>query len=109
MYTTKRKIPTGDSLAGSSPLLLDSKLAFYNRLLLVVAGLGGLLYGVDLGIIAGAVPYLEAASELNKGGHEYFEHPSHASRQGRWNIYGLFLPDEILPRVYRENALRLLQ
>lgn len=40
---------------------------------------------------------------------EYFEYPSHASRQGRWNIYGLNLPDEVLRRVYRENALRLLQ
>ena len=39
---------------------------------------------------------------------EYFEYPSHASRQGRWNIYGLFLPDDVLKRVYRENALRLL-
>ncbi len=39
---------------------------------------------------------------------EYFEYPSHASRQGRWNIYGLFLPDDVLLRVYRENALRLL-
>jgi hypothetical protein len=107
LYTTKRKIPTGDFLAGSSPLLLYSKPAFYNRLLLVVAALGGLLYGVDLGIIAGALPYLEATSDMNAG-HEYFECPSHASRQGRWNIYGLFLPDEVLRRVYRENALRLL-
>jgi predicted TIM-barrel fold metal-dependent hydrolase len=39
---------------------------------------------------------------------EYFEYPSHASRQGRWNIYGLNLPDEVLRKVYRENALRLL-
>lgn len=39
---------------------------------------------------------------------EYFEYPSHASRQGRWNIYGLYLPDEVLRKVYRENALRLL-
>jgi len=39
---------------------------------------------------------------------EYFEYPSHASRQGRWNIYGLFLPDDVLRKVYRENALRLL-
>ncbi len=31
----------------------------YNRFLLVVAGLGGLLYGVDVGIIAGALPYLQ--------------------------------------------------
>ena len=41
--------------------------AGYNRLLLVVAGLGGLLYGVDVGIIAGALPYLEATSGLNAG------------------------------------------
>lgn len=39
---------------------------------------------------------------------EYFEYPSHASRQGRWNIYGLFLPDDVLRKVYRENALKLL-
>jgi predicted TIM-barrel fold metal-dependent hydrolase len=39
---------------------------------------------------------------------EYFEYPSHASRQGRWNIYGLHLPDEVLRKVYRANALRLL-
>jgi MFS transporter, SP family, solute carrier family 2 (myo-inositol transporter), member 13 len=37
----------------------------YNRFLLLVAGLGGLLYGVDVGIIAGALPYLEATSGLN--------------------------------------------
>jgi predicted TIM-barrel fold metal-dependent hydrolase len=39
---------------------------------------------------------------------EYFDYPSHASRQGRWQIYGLRLPDEALRRVYRDNALRLL-
>jgi predicted TIM-barrel fold metal-dependent hydrolase len=39
---------------------------------------------------------------------EYFNYPSHASRQGRWNIYGLFLPDDVLRKVYRENALKLL-
>ncbi len=36
----------------------------YNRFLLLVAGLGGLLFGVDVGIIAGALPYLEATAEL---------------------------------------------
>src|ERR1700686_5762417 len=41
--------------------------AGYNRFLLLVAGLGGLLYGVDVGIIAGALPYLEATSRLNAG------------------------------------------
>src|SRR5882672_7607708 len=50
----------------ASPLLDDEKL-FYNRFLLIVAGLGGLLYGVDVGIISGALPYLEATSGLNAG------------------------------------------
>ena len=36
----------------------------YARFLLLVAGLGGLLYGIDVGIIAGAYPYLEATSHL---------------------------------------------
>jgi predicted TIM-barrel fold metal-dependent hydrolase len=40
---------------------------------------------------------------------EYFDYPSHASRQGRWQIYGLALPDDVLRKVYRENALRLLK
>ncbi len=39
---------------------------------------------------------------------EYFEYPTHASRQGRWNIYGLNLPEDVLRKIYRENALRLL-
>jgi len=39
----------------------------YNRFLLLVAGLGGLLYGIDVGIIAGALPYLEATSGFNAG------------------------------------------
>ena len=41
--------------------------AGYNRFLLLVAGLGGLLYGIDVGIIGGALPYLEATSGLNAG------------------------------------------
>lgn len=47
--------------------VLDDKRLFYNRFLLIVAGLGGLLYGVDVGIIAGALPYLEATSGFNGG------------------------------------------
>jgi MFS family permease len=34
----------------------------HTRYLLLVAGLGGLLYGIDVGIIAGALPYLEASA-----------------------------------------------
>ena len=42
----------------------DNKPSRYMALLLTVAGLGGLLYGIDVGIIAGALPYLEATSGL---------------------------------------------
>jgi MFS family permease len=44
-----------------------SSYKFQNSLLLLVAGLGGLLYGVDVGIIGGALPYLEATSGLSAG------------------------------------------
>jgi SP family myo-inositol transporter-like MFS transporter 13 len=47
--------------------VVNDEKAGYNRFLLLVAGLGGLLYGVDVGIIAGALPYLEATSGLNAG------------------------------------------
>jgi MFS transporter, SP family, solute carrier family 2 (myo-inositol transporter), member 13 len=46
---------------------LHDRLMGYNHFLLLVAGLGGLLYGVDVGIIGGALPYLEATSGLNAG------------------------------------------
>ena len=47
--------------------MVNNEKTGYNRFLLLVAGLGGLLYGVDVGIIAGALPYLEATSGLNAG------------------------------------------
>jgi MFS family permease len=43
---------------------VSSALSRYNAFLLLVAGLGGLLYGVDVGIIGGAYPYLAATSGL---------------------------------------------
>ncbi len=53
--------------AGEGMSAIQSGKSAYNRFLLLVAGLGGLLYGVDVGIIAGALPYLEATSRLNAG------------------------------------------
>ncbi len=50
MPTTASKLPPG--------------LVWNLRYLLLIAGLGGLLYGIDVGIIAGALPYLEATSSL---------------------------------------------
>ena len=49
-----------DSVASSSGRTRQR----YNLFLILVAGLGGLLYGIDVGIIAGALPYLEATSHL---------------------------------------------
>src|SRR3979411_2007715 len=58
---------TPDSVVTGTASIPDNKKILYNRFLLLVAGLGGLLYGVDVGIIAGALPYLEATSGLNAG------------------------------------------
>ena len=54
-------------MTATGTVALGENKAGYNRFLLLVAGLGGLLYGVDVGIIAGALPYLEATSRLNAG------------------------------------------
>jgi len=40
---------------------------------------------------------------------EYFDYaPAKIPPQGRWRIYGLGLPDQILQKVYNQNASRLL-
>jgi len=56
-------VPSSSSIAESGPAGNRG----YNFLLLMVAGFGGLLYGVDVGIIGGAYPYLEATSHLTAG------------------------------------------
>jgi len=40
------------------------RLVWNMRYLLFIAGLGGLLYGIDVGIIAGALPYLESTASV---------------------------------------------
>lgn len=39
---------------------------------------------------------------------EYFEHPF-IDMLGQWNIYGLNLSDDVLKKIYRENAIRVLK
>jgi MFS transporter, SP family, solute carrier family 2 (myo-inositol transporter), member 13 len=51
----------------TSPSAASNRKLNYNHFLLLVSGLGGLLYGVDVGIIGGALPYLEATSHLSAG------------------------------------------
>jgi predicted TIM-barrel fold metal-dependent hydrolase len=64
-----------------------------------------ILFGTDL---LPEVEMYRAHYRFLETADEYFEYPSHASRQGRWNIYGLHLPPAILKQVYRDNALRIL-
>jgi predicted TIM-barrel fold metal-dependent hydrolase len=63
-----------------------------------------ILFGTDL---LPSVEMYRAHFGFLETGDEYFEYPSHASRQGRWNVYCLDLPDGVLEKVYRTNALRL--
>jgi len=40
---------------------------------------------------------------------EYFPYgPGEVPGQGRWNIYGIHLPDDVLARVYYQNAERII-
>lgn len=39
---------------------------------------------------------------------EYFDTAESHHRQGFWMIYGIFLPDEVLEKIYRTNATKLL-
>jgi MFS transporter, SP family, solute carrier family 2 (myo-inositol transporter), member 13 len=41
---------------------MSSSMRLHSHYLLLIAGLGGLLYGIDVGIIAGALPYLESTA-----------------------------------------------
>ena len=39
---------------------------------------------------------------------EYFDCSASHHRQGFWNIYGIYLPPEVLDKIYRKNAERIL-
>ena len=41
---------------------------------------------------------------------EYFNYnTSEVPQQGRWYVYGIHLPDDVLRKVYRDNALKILK
>ena len=56
---------TASTFSESPTAYSDQNRRRYNFILQLVAGLGGLLYGIDVGIIGGALPYLEATSKLD--------------------------------------------
>ena len=49
----------------SAAIANNSQKTWAARYLLFIAGMGGLLYGIDVGIIAGALPYLQATAEVS--------------------------------------------
>jgi len=41
---------------------------------------------------------------------EYFNYnTSEVPAQGRWYVCGLYLPDDVLKKIYRENAMKVLK
>ncbi len=66
-----------------------------------------ILFGLDLG------PDLNAyriCYRFLETGDEYFNYDTcEIPQQGRWYVYGLYLPDDVLKKVYFENARRVLE
>jgi predicted TIM-barrel fold metal-dependent hydrolase len=64
-----------------------------------------ILFGIDVGA---DVDTYEVYYRFLETDDEYFDYdPSGTRNQGRWRIYGLHLPDDVLRKVYGENAERL--
>jgi len=65
-----------------------------------------ILFGIDVGADVDTYRLYYRFLETDD---EYFDYdPSGTRNQGRWSIYGLSLPDDVLRKVYGENAERLL-
>jgi predicted TIM-barrel fold metal-dependent hydrolase len=65
-----------------------------------------ILFGLDAGI---DIAKYQTVFRFLETDDEYFNYSSdHVPARGRWSIYGLGLPDDILKRVYFENASRVL-
>jgi predicted TIM-barrel fold metal-dependent hydrolase len=65
-----------------------------------------ILFGSDMGPEPAAYRVIYRFLETDD---EYFNYnATPLPMQGRWNVYGLFLPDEVLEKVYFRNAERLL-
>lgn len=65
-----------------------------------------ILFGIDVG--ADLATYRQYYRFLETDDEYFAANEQDPYRQGRWQIYGLHLPDEVLARVYHGNATRLL-
>jgi predicted TIM-barrel fold metal-dependent hydrolase len=65
-----------------------------------------IVFGLDLGP---DVPSYRISYRFLESDDEYFDYDAgNVPGQGRWQIYGLHLPDDVLQKVYFRNAERLL-
>lgn len=68
---------------------------------------GRILFGMDM---AANVETYRLHYRFLESGDEYFNYDlEEPPQQGRWCIHGLYLPDEVLKKVYYENAARFLR
>jgi predicted TIM-barrel fold metal-dependent hydrolase len=66
-----------------------------------------ILFGLDAGI---HLAEYRLSYRFFETDDEYFNYNSGAiPSQGRWFVCGLYLPDEVLRKVYYDNAARLLR
>jgi len=65
-----------------------------------------ILFGIDAGPSLATYQLYYRFLETDD---EYFSYsPKEPPGQGRWRIYGLFLPDEALEKIYYRNAERVI-
>ena len=66
-----------------------------------------ILFGTDMPI---SVDVYRCYFRFLETADEYFDYPDYMGRWGysRWKIYGLNLPDEVLRKIYYENALKII-
>jgi len=65
-----------------------------------------ILFGLDLGP---DVENYRISYRFLESDDEYFNYnPGAIPLQGRWQIYGIYLPDDVLKKVYHENARKVL-
>jgi len=67
------------------------------------------LFGTDNIGDALSPPHYRLYFRFLETADEYFPFSPEAEGQGWWRIYGLYLPDEVLKKVYRENAMKLVR
>lgn len=65
-----------------------------------------ILFGTDAGVSPAVYRTYYRFLETDD---EHFSYgPGHVPSQGRWQIHGLYLPDDVLEKVYRGNAIKIL-